>query len=245
MMNWYLLLRNKKLKYYETQKLFYGKFLYKVSFYNDLNNIFRTEFQKDGSLGYAREKIDQLTESYRQGDIMTIPVYRTHKIINEKTYLDARHIYACLIRTKDDYKIRVDAFGQMNIFSNSFKLIEKLAKGLKSKHIGIYQPDKSIESKLLKNSNIVISNNPVDWPIKVTLGNRIRDYSGFANWIEHNKDKIKIGEIALRELGSHGYVSGYYFFIKNEKMLNLITIMIGDNIRRIDHVIYKGNIDKY
>lgn len=176
---------------------------------------------------------------------MTIPVYRTWKEIDERNYLDARHIYACLIRTKDDYKVRVDAYGQMNIFSNSFKLIEKVAKGIRSKRIDIYQPDKSIASELLKNSNIIISNNPVDWSIKVTLGNRVRDYSGFANWIESNKNKIKIGDIALRELHSHGYVSGYYFYIKNEKMLNLINIMIGDNIRRIDHIIYKGNIDKY
>ena len=238
-------MRIKKLKYYETQKLFYGKYLYKIGFYHGLNNIFRTEFQKNGTLGFARERIDQLTDSYRRGVVMSIPVYRTWKEIDQETYLDARHIYACLIRSKNDYKIRVDAYGGMNVFSNDYKLIEKISKNLKTKRIEIWYPDKSIEKKLLKNSNIIISNNPVEWPIKITLGNRKRDYSGFANWADHNKNKVRIGNVALRELHNHGYVSGYYFYIKSEKILNLINIMVGDNIRRIDRIVYKDNIDKY
>jgi len=233
------------LKHYETSKLFYNKFLYKVSFYNSLNTIFRTEFQTKGTLSLAREKIDQLTESYRRGVQMAFPVYRTWKDIDENTYLDARHVYACLIRHKEEYRIRVESFGGISIFSNNFSFLTKLGNGLRTKRVDIYSPSDEVESLLLKNANTIVSPVPVHWPLKITMGKNKRDYSGFANWIRANSDKVKIGEIALQSLDTHGYVSGYYFFIKSEKILNLINIMIGDNIRRIDHIIYKEDIDKY
>jgi hypothetical protein len=231
------------LKYYETQKLFYGKYLYKICFYNQLNGIFRTEFQKNGTLSYAREKLDGLKEDYRHGNAMKFPIYRTWRSIDSETYFGAQHTYYCLLKNKD-YKIRVESFGSMSIFTNDYNLIEKIAKGLKSERISIYKPDDDIKNDLLTKKNIIISNNPVEWPYKVTLGNLRRDYTGFANWIDNNPDKIKIGEIARHSLTDHGYVSGYYFFVKSEKMLNLINIMVGDNIRRIDQIVYKENIDK-
>lgn len=232
------------MKQYETTKLFYNKFLYKVSFYNSLNTIFRTEFQTKGTLSLAREKIDQLTESYRRGVQMTLPVYRTWKDVDESTYLDARHVYACLIRHKEEYRIRVESFGGMSIFSNSLPFLKKISKGLRTTHVELHSPSDEVESLLLKNANTIVSSVPVTWPLKITMGKKKRDYSGFANWIRANNDKVKIGEIALQSLETPGYVSGYYFFIKSEKILNLINIMIGDNIRRIEHVVYKGDLDK-
>jgi len=234
------------LKYYDTQKLFYNKYLYKITFYNDLNTLFRTEFQKSGSLSHAREKLDQLTESYRNGLNMQLPIYRTWKTIDETNYLDARHIYACLIRAKEDYRVRVESWGGMSVFSNNLSLLEKIRDGLhRNRRIEIHRPAENMEAVLLNNSNTIISKNPVCWPLKITMGNNRGNYSGFANWIHANKDKIKIGDKALHSLETHGYVNGYYFFIKSEKILNLISIMIGDNIRRIDRVVYQEDIDKY
>jgi len=230
-----------KLEYFSTSQLFYNTYLYKISFYNQLNTIFRTEFQKNGALGYAEKKIDTFTECYRAGVSMQIPIWRTYRDIDDETYLDARHVYNCLLG-KHGYRVRVESYGGMSIFSNDLNLIEKIGKGLRSKKIAIYQPDNSIISELLKSPNIIVSSKPVEWSIKVTLGGRFRDYSGFASWCENNRDKIKIGEVALDSIKNGHYVSNYYFYLKNDKMLNLISIMIGDNIRRIDHIIFKDNI---
>ena len=232
------------MKQYETTKLFYNKYLYKISFNNSLNSIFRTEFQAKGTLSLARSKIDQLTESYRRGIQMTLPVYRTWKDADEDTYLDARHLYACLIRNKEDYRVRVESFGAISIFSNNLSFLDKIGSGLRASRIEMHCPSEDVESILLNNANTIVSASPVRWPIKITMGKNKRDYSGFANWIRANSDKVKIGDVALESLETHGYVSGYYFFIKSEKILNLVNIMIGDNIRRVEQIIYKGDLDK-
>lgn len=175
---------------------------------------------------------------------MQTPIYRTYKNIDEETYLDARFLYATLIRSKQDYRVRVESFNRVSVFSNDEKFIDKIADGLRTKLIEVYKPDDVVKKEILNNANTIVSPNPVYWPIKVTLGKNRRDYSGLASWAKANPDKVKIGEVALGALETHGFVSGYYLFVKSEKILNLINIMIGDNIRRIDHIVYKADLDK-
>ena len=196
-------------------------------------------------MSYAREKLDALTENYRNSKPMEMPIFRTFKQINEETYLDARFLYATLLRSKQEYRIRVESFNRISVFSNDEKFIEKVANGLRTKPVEIHKPDNTVRKELLRNANTIVSPTPVYWPIKITLGKNRRDYSGLAKWAEANPDKVKIGEVALAALASHGYVSGYYLFVKTENVLDLINIMIGDNIRRIDRVVYKADLDKY
>lgn len=234
------------MKRFETTKLFYSKYLYKVSFNSSLNNIFRTEYQKPGTLSYVRKKLDALTESYRNGIQMQVPVYRTWQDIDTDTYLNARILYATLIRSKE-YRIRVESWSRITVFSNDENLIEKIGERLKdTARVEIYKPCEITKKTILENTNTIVSDNPVYWPIKISLGTKRGDYSGFANWIRSNSDKVKIGDVALESLnnGTLGYSGGYYLFVKSEKILHLITIMIGDNIRRIDQVVYKGDLDK-
>lgn len=175
---------------------------------------------------------------------MQTPIYRTFKNVDEETYLDARFLYATLLRSKTNYRVRVESFNRISIFSNDEKFIDKIANGLRTRLIEVHKPDDVVKEEILTNKNIIVSPNPVYWPIKVTLGKNRRDYSGLANWIKANPDKVKIGEVALKALESHGFVSGYYLFVKTDKILNLINIMIGDNIRRVDQIVYKADLDK-
>jgi len=174
---------------------------------------------------------------------MQLPKWRTFTNIDEETYLDARFLYATLLRGKD-YRVRVENFNRISVFSNDEKFIDKVANGLRTQVIEVHKPDSIVKREVLANANTIVSPNPVHWPIKVTLGKNRRDYSGLASWIEANTDKVKIGEVALTALKTHGFVSGYYLFVKTDKVLNLINIMIGDNIRRVDHIVYKADLDK-
>jgi hypothetical protein len=231
------------LKFYETNKLFYNQYLYKINIWNELGFIFRTEFQKKGTLSYARKHIDILTESYRARLPLQLPRFRTFNIIREEHYLDAKHLYVCLRRDKHDHRVRVEYNG-ISIFTNDYELIEKISSGLRTNSIEVWKPNDSVKNELLLNENIIISNTPTDWTIKVTFSNSRGDYTGFANWIKANPSKIRIGDVALNALSKGWDVSGYYFFIQSEKLLNLIHIMIGTNIRRIERIVYKADLDK-
>ena len=46
------------MKLCETKKLHYGKYLYKLAIVNSCSYFFRTEFQPDGNLKYARQRLD-------------------------------------------------------------------------------------------------------------------------------------------------------------------------------------------
>ena len=41
----------------------------------------------------------------------------------------------------------------------------------------------------------------------------------------------------LQEVKNNGYVNGMYFYVRDEKVLQLIQIIIGGNIKRVDKFI--------
>ena len=47
-----------------------------------------------------------------------------------------------------------------------------------------------------------------------------------------------MGDTAKQECYNQGYVKGYYFFVSNKKSLLIAQMMVGENIQRIDHLVY-------
>lgn len=64
-----------------------------------------------------------------------------------------------------------------------------------------------------------------------------------AEWIISNKDKAKAGPVCLQEIANNGYVKGYYIYIRDEKIIQLLNLFIG-NIQRIDKLVYIAKTDK-
>lgn len=232
----------KSPKLFETCKLHYGKYLYKLVVHNSLNVIFRSEFQKDNMLGHAREKIDALTEQFRKGAPLMQSIYRTSREVTIDEYLDAKDIYT-ILKSHSDYKIRVAPSSSLTIYSNDRDLLIKIMDKIRSFRIEFWEPSKDSLPLLLNTSNIIVVDNPTDYPIKVTLGNQ-KVNSDFANWLKANTDKSKIGPVALDCISKSGWCSGYYFYLRDEKLLSLIMLLVGNNIRRVDKLVYSGNIDK-
>jgi hypothetical protein len=53
-----------------------------------------------------------------------------------------------------------------------------------------------------------------------------------------------MGHIALESLESYGYLNGLYMYIRDDKVLHLITILAGNSIRCVEKLVYKEDIDK-
>jgi hypothetical protein len=232
----------KSPKLCETKKLHYGEYLYKLVLSNQLNSIFRTELQKHTKLGFAKEQLNNLHEKYIQGKPLEKQVYRTARTVPVDEYLDALDIYSVL-KFADSYKLRVDPWRSLTIYSNDRELLEKIIKKMRVSNRELWEPDNSLINTLLNEKNIILVDNPPDMPIKVTLGNKSVDPS-FAKWLRSNADKSRIGPIAIQTIEDGGYLNGLYFYLRDEKLLNLVNMIIGHNIRRIDKLVYKENIDK-
>lgn len=235
----------KSLRLCETKKLHYGKYLYKLVLANSLNTIFRTELQKDGHLGFARKMIDRLTESYRKGEPILEKRFRHTREVDIEEYFDAKDIYSCL-KGMTDYKVRVDPWRSLIIYSNDRDSLLKIANKIRKNNIEFWEPNPESIQFLLTKNNVIVSDVPVTFPYKITLGrSRTGNTADLANWLKHNTDKSKVGDKALAEFERNGYCDGLYFYVRDKKVLMLVQVMIGSKIRRVDKLVYKGDLDKY
>jgi len=80
--------------------------------------------------------------------------------------------------------------------------------------------------------------------LRVTLG-RKNGSIDLANWLRNNKDKSKVGKKTLEYLENQSYVDGLYFYVRDEKLLQLITLICGNNIRRVQRLVWHNELDKY
>ena len=96
---------SKQLKQYESTKLFYSEYLYKLVFRNQHNVIFRGELQKKEKLSFARSQLDTLTEQYRNNLPLYKKAWRTDVSVDVNDYFDiaVKHNVTRKEITKDDF----------------------------------------------------------------------------------------------------------------------------------------------
>jgi len=214
----------------ETTKLFYDRYLYKVSVKNSLSSIFR-----DKNLSFAKHELGKLQYQHDNENYPLNLVKGLRQV--HISYEDFFHAKFLLneFEKQSDYKLRVE-YPTIRIYSNDEIWISKL-ENASMDVIDIYRP-KNIN--VLTKNTILIDDFPYEF--KITLRDRVDPM--FANWVKVNRDKIKIGDKALECVETNGYCRGFYFFIKNEKILQLVNLMINGSIARIDKIISNAVIDK-
>jgi len=234
---------NQQLKHFESSKLFYSEYLYKLVFRNELNNIFRTDLQKKEKLSYARSQLDTLTELYRNNLPLYKKAWRAEIVIDINDYFDAINVYNTL-KKFDDYKIRIDPYSTVTLFSNNKAFLLDLSNKLRTNSVQFWEPNPKYIDILTSNTKIQIVDEPPELPLKIWF-NSTRINTDFANWLRANQDKCKIGKIALDSLENYGYLNGLYIYLRDDKILNLVTLLAGSSIRSIEKLVYRGDIDKY
>ncbi len=231
------------LNSHETKKLFYSEYLYKLVFRNSLNSIFRTEHQKGEKLSFVRKELDILHEQKRNGLPLIKKLWRTDTVITDDDYYDAIDLYK-ILKASEEYKLRIDPNCSITLFSNNKDFLLGLGNKLRTSSVSFWQPNKN-HIEFLKNTTktIIVDTKPA-LPVKIWF-NSNRVNKDFASWIHANSDKCKIGDVALESLEQFGYLNGLYMFVRDEKVLNLVTLLAGHSIRNVEKLVYKDDIDKY
>lgn len=227
----------------ETNKLFYNKFLYKVVIYNSLAGIFRSELQRGRKLSYARAELDRMHQEYENGLPITKQVFRSSKLISTEEFFDAQDIYK-ILKKSSDYMVRVGVGFDLIIYSNNKNFLLSIIKKIRNSNTRFYEPNLDVKDFLTKNKDIVITKCKPDFPLRIILGRKTSN-SDLAKWLKNNKDKSKVGKKTLQYLEENSYVDGLYFYVRDEKVLQLIYLMCGDNIRKIEKLVWQHEIDKY
>lgn len=235
-----------KLRLFETKKLHYGKYLYKLVIRNRLSHIFRTEFQRDGKLGYAKQKLDQCNTVYHEAikntnviSAIDIPWSSYNLLLDQipiDEYFDAIELYHVL-KNSSDYQLRIEV-NQLYLYSNNRNFVVNLNNTLRN-CVEFWEPNPETIETLNSDQNIIISDKPVDFKYKITFG-RKHGSTALANWIRNNPMLAKIGATAMYYCEQESWVKGYYFYVKDDKALFMAQMIVGNNIQRIDKIVYRN-----
>lgn len=226
----------------KTTKLHYGKYLYKVTFYNTVAFAFSSYKNKGkGRLSFTQLTISSLDLQFSKNETLKVNIWRSQKQVSKPEYREAKRILS-LLQNHEDWRIRVEFGRHMSVYTSNKELLDELAIDCGAKEI--HEPEEGMENFLLLNIDTAIVNTVPDYEFRVYLKGNNTDAS-FANWLKANTDKSRVGIQTLINLERGYNCSGNYFYIRNDKVLTMVRMLIGHNIRRVEKLIYKGDIDKY
>lgn len=217
------------MKKYETTKLFWGAYLYRLSISNQLSSSFR-----DKNLPFARQVLDTMQHEYEQGEPLLLQSGIRKKPVSKECFFDAKKLFNHFNKF-DDYKLRIE-YPNISIYTNNFEWLNAIMQDVKqSSIISLHTPDPNYINTLTEHNIIVGHDNGYQY--KVTLGTAKGDVT-FGQWAINNPKLIKVGPVLLQELLNSGYVNGMYFYARDERTLQLCNLMLS-NIRRIDKLVVK------
>ena len=210
------------MKRFNTHKLFYKSYPYKIQWYSHLTSIFRGD-----DLVYCREMLDHHHNQLTVDNTITIVKWRETVTIPVSEFYKAQKVYQTLSKNLD-YKVRVE-YPMLTIYSVDREWLYQLATEIDVDEW--WEPNITLEPNIL-----IMGPKMKGWEFKVTLGPNIP--LDFYNWVDKNHDKIKIGNKLFKCIAQRSsHLSGYYFYVKSEKMLSLITMILSNGIQRIDKIV--------
>lgn len=226
------------MKTFETRKLLYNKFLYKIVFYNSLAIIFTKAWNRN-NFSYARKELDKLTSNYDAG----IPLQRSSHLfipIDISDYKNALSLLDLLKeQPRDSYTLRSERY-QISIASNDTKFLNKLKNKLDITEF--WKPAEDSVEMLQNNERICLVKRDTDFLYRVYL--KAGRTPGIGKFLEKYPTKIKVGKKSLTKLKNNQLHVGLYFYVKDDNTLFLLQIPYIKHIQKVEKLVYKCNIDK-
>ena len=203
--------------------------MYRLVIQHNLGIIFR-----DKNLAHARDVLDSLQLQIEEGkELEWRRSYRYTVPVSSESFATAQYLLAEFTsQGQDNYKLRCE-HPFMSIYSNDTNWLNTLRR--KDLSIESFSEPDVKDINDLKPNIILTDENPIRMKYKVTVGNQVS--SGLSTWITTNPDKCKAGNRFLQEVKNNGYVNGMYFYVRDEKVLQLVQLIIGGNIKRVDKFI--------
>lgn len=231
----YCTLRRTRLKLCETTKLFWDEYPYKLVLKNKTAHIFRNK-----NLSYARQILDKMQTSYVENQPLCLTRGFRMDTVTEQQFLDSKKLLH-FFSSRDDYRLRIE-LAYLSIYSFDLSWLNTISKSLGPGSVKeLWQPGSNTANLLSKNTVILQEN--LGYNYRITLGRKSSDTSAFANFVRSNSHLVRVGPVLMNELENNGYVNGMYFYARDDKTIQLCHLML-DNIRRIDKIIYKHDVDK-
>lgn len=201
----------------QTIRLFNGKYKYKIVLLSKAASWFRgsdlTNVQK--GLASARTSSAPWVKKLNQDDI-----HYVSKL-------------ASSLALMKDFSIRVES-PYINFYTNNSADIEKLAKIEKNNVKYVCLPTPGSEN-LLDDKKVIVKS--LNYDYKVTMGRTRSNHSNFVQWCFGKEDRIRLTKSASKHLSKDSSWGGYYFYVKDDKMLTMVKMFLGEGINSVESVV--------
>ena len=224
---------------FETTKLFYDKYLFKLGVTNPLGFIFRNK-----NFSHARSIIDKLHQGQGSGEPLRYKLdshsYRSPIDLAVEDVHDLKYLLT-EFQNQQNFMVRCEQ-RKLGIFSNDEEWLKQIGKKLDC-ICDFYAPEENTINLLLDNKNILIKNTPFKFKYKVTLGQGTID-TNFYDWARMNTDKVRCSPNLLKRIKEKAYVAGKYLYLRDAKVFTLASLFLSTNISRVDRIVLKQDVDK-
>ena len=188
---------------------------------------------KQGDLVAIRKLLDRLqTQLEEDGKLTHNRCWTGPTKLSPHELFNAQKVFSALSKNSK-FKVRVEG-RDLAIYSTERDWLHSLAETVNATEW--WEPTVTLEPNML-----IMGSAMSDWGYKITVGSNVPEE--FRKWAIQNKDKIKIGNTFMKSLlNGSKYMSGYYFYVKNERMLTLASLVLGQGIQRVDKIVVEGQI---
>lgn len=160
---------------------------------------------------------------------LNIGLWNKSVVVNSKDLYYAQIVYSTLCQN-NNYRLRIEG-SSVVIYADTLDWLETLSKKLDDTVEEFWRPE-----TILQPNTVIMSSKMQGWGYRLTFNGSVP--IDFKKWAVKNLDKIRVGPI-LKEMlyTNRGYAHGLYFYVKNEKTVSLVSLMLGDSISRIDKIL--------
>jgi hypothetical protein len=195
---------------------------YKLVWYTPLAHYFR-----GADLTYIREMLDSLHHQYAENNKMQLVTWGRVINVSPKELHEAQKVFTAI--SKNSNKLRVEG-RYLQVYAEHKEWLANLASSIDSHEW--WEP-----KSLLQPNTVIMGESMQSWEYRIRLGNNVPE--SFCAWALANLDKIKIGHVFKEAIEKRQTwaLTNLYFYVRNEKMLNLVTLVLGPSINQIDKII--------
>lgn len=222
-------IRKRCLKRSKTTKLFFNKYLYRLTLTTPHAQLFRSAVKKrrDDILKSAQNIVDSKNGIDRHG-CFNVPIVPkcTSIEMSANSFNEAKRITCQIDHLKDPYMIRVQR-PIINIYSNNNAELLKIARKLEDKTVIAYcAPDAAYLKELIA-GKVLVTRDLKGFNYRVAL-HKVTDFT-FVDWVEKQPDRFKISDAAARQLREGVTLFNSLIYVRDEKMVTMLRMRLDGN----------------
>lgn len=191
-----------------------------------LANIFRISYQANGEFKYAKKELAKISTFLSN----TKYIQYNYKILSNNDYKNALLLLSILENTTN-YLLRCE-YNKLMIYSNDETVIDKISEI--DCCVEKWKPNKNYTNLLMNQTNVIIVNKIPKYPYKLYFRKKLS--KSLLQWMKHNTKNIKKIPSLNKNYNN--------LYIISEQIISIITLLEGQNLYKVDKLVYKGDIDK-